>query len=141
MQYPAVGYTPISLARVAPLIGFPLVYAAAYKVTDACLSAFPRFPYTHADTTPQPLVYLLDFVSHIGQIVISRPSSQVLPQDGLAPAIPHSIASRSNGFEAAAQSGFRLLMQSQTAFTLAHIETVAEEFESADVGDFCLFRD
>ena len=85
------------------------------------------------------MVYLLDFVSHIGQIVIFRPSPQVLPQGGFALGIPHSIASRSNGFEEATQFGFGLLMQPQAAFALADVKAVAEEFESADVGDFGLF--
>ena len=138
-QYPAVGYAPISLARVAPFIGIPLVYAASYQIADARFSTLPRFPYTHTDATAQPLVCLLDFVSHIGQTIIFRPPTQVLPQGVFALAIPHSIASRSDGFEAAAQFGFGLLMQSQAAFAVADIKAVAEEFESADVGDFSLF--
>ena len=48
-EYPTVGYAPISLARVAPFIGFLLVYTASYKVADTRFTAFPRFPYTHAD--------------------------------------------------------------------------------------------
>lgn len=139
MQYPAVGYAPISLARVATLVGFPFVYAAAYQVADSRFDTFPRFPYTHADSTAQPLIYLLDFVAHIGQIVIFCPSPQVFPQGVFAFGIPHSIASRSNGSEEAAQSDFRLLMQPQEAFTVADIEAVTEEFQSADVGDFGLF--
>lgn len=127
-QYPTVGYAPIFLARVAPFVGFPLVYAAAYQIADARFNTLPRFPYTHTDTTAQPLVYCLDLVSHIGQIIIFRPPSQVLPQGDFALAIPHSIASRSNGFEAAAQFGFRLLMQSQAAFAVADIKAVTEEF-------------
>ena len=50
MQYLAVGYAPISLARVTPLVGFPFVYAAAYQVADSRFDAFPRFPYTEAVT-------------------------------------------------------------------------------------------
>ena len=139
MQYPAVGYAPVSLARVTPLVGFPFVYAAACQVADSRFDTFPRFPYTHADSAAQPLVYLLDFVAHIGQIVIFRPSPKVFPQGVFAPGISHSIASRSNGSETAAQSGFRLLMQPQAAFAVADIEAVTEEFQSADVGDFGLF--
>ena len=138
-QYPAVGYVPVSLARIAPFVGFLFVYAAAYQVTDARFNSLPRFPYTHADSAAKPLVYLLDFVSHIGQIVIFRPPSQVLPQGGFAPGIPHAVASRSDGFEAAPQFGFGFLMQPQAAFPVADIKAVAEEFLSTDVGDFGLF--
>ena len=92
-QYPAVGYAPISLARIAPFVGFPFVYAAAYQITDARFTAFPRFPYTHTDATAQPLVYLLDFASHISHTIIFRPPSQVLPQGSFAPGIPHAVAS------------------------------------------------
>ena len=49
-QYPAVGYVPVSLARIAPFVGFLFVYAAAYQVTDARFNSLPRFPYTHADS-------------------------------------------------------------------------------------------
>ena len=138
-QYPTIGYAPVSLARITPFIGIPFVYAAAYQIADARFSTLPRFPYTHTDATAQPLVCLLDFASHIGQIVILRPSPQVLPQGVFAPGIPHPIASRSNGFEAAAKLGFGFLMQSQAAFAVADIKAVAEDFESADVGDFGLF--
>ena len=93
VQYPTVGYAPISLARVAPFVGFPFVYAAAYQITDARFTAFPRFPYTHTDATAQPLVYLLDFASHISHTIIFRPPSQVLPQGSFAPGIPHAVAS------------------------------------------------
>lgn len=137
-QYPTIGYAPISLARIAPFVGFPFVYAAAYQIADARFNALPRFPYTHTDATAQPLVYLLDFVSHVGQTVIFRPAPQVLTQDVFTLGIPHSITSRSNGFEVAAQFGFGLLMQPQAAFAVADIKAVAEEFESADIGDFGL---
>ena len=73
-QYPTIGYAPVSLARVTPFVGFLFVYATAYQIADARFSTLPRLPYTHTDATAQPLVYLLDFVSHIGQIVIFRPS-------------------------------------------------------------------
>ena len=139
MQYPAVGYAPITLARVTQFVGFLFVHAAAYQVTDARFNSLPRFPYTHTDATAQPLVYLLDFVSHIGQIVIFRLPTQVLSQGVFTPGIPHAVASRSDGFEAAAMFGFGLLMHSQTAFTVADIKAVTEEFESADAGDFGLF--
>lgn len=138
VQYPTIGYTPISLARVAPFVCFLFVYAAAYQIANARFNTLPRFPYTHTDATAQPLVNSLDFASHIGHIVIFRPPTQVLPQGVFALGIPYSIASRSDGFEAAAQFCFGLLMQSQTTFTVADIEAVAEEFESADVSDFGL---
>ena len=138
VQYPTIGYAPISLARVTPFIGIPLVYAAAYQIAYARFITLPRFPYTHTDATAQPLVYLLGLASHVGQTVVFRPPPQILPQGIFAPGIPHPIASRSNGFEAAAQFGFGLLMQSKATLAAADIEAVAEEFESADIGDFGL---
>ena len=73
VQYPTICYAPVSLARIAPFIGFLFVYAAAYQIADARFSTLPRFPYTHTDSATEPLVNFLDFVSHIGQIVIFRP--------------------------------------------------------------------
>lgn len=93
MQYPTVGYAPISLARVAPFVGFPFVYTTAYQIADARFDAFPRFPYTHADATPQPFVDVADLAAHVGKVVIFRPSPQVFPQGGFAPGIPQPIAS------------------------------------------------
>ena len=65
-KYPTVGYAPITLVCIAPLIGVPLVYAASDEVPNPRPWSLPRFPDAHTQPATKPLVYGIDFAAHVG---------------------------------------------------------------------------
>ena len=92
-EYPTASYAPISLTRIAPLIGVPPVYAVADEVLHSRLRFLPRFPDAHAQTATKPLVYGRDLAAHIGIIEVFRPALQIVPQGGLALFVAHAVTS------------------------------------------------
>ena len=90
-EYPAAGYTPITLARITPLVSTPSVYATSDEVLHPCPWFLPRLPNAHAQTAAKPLVYILDLAAHVGIIEVLHPPLQIVPQGGLTLLIAHAV--------------------------------------------------
>ena len=90
-EYPAAGYTPITLARITPLVSTPSVYATSDEVLHPRPWLLPRLPDAHVPPAAKPLVYILDLIAHVGIIEVLHPPLQIVPQGGLALLIAHAV--------------------------------------------------
>ena len=101
-MHEAVGNTAIAFTAVRPLPRLPLGDAAFLQILETCAYPLPAFPYTHANTTAQPLVCVFQETPYVGMPKVGHPTSDCLGQHLLAPRIADVPAAASQLFELSA---------------------------------------
>ena len=121
-----MGNTAIAFTAVCPLPRLPLGDAAFLQILETCAYPLPAFPYTHANTTAQPLVCVFQEAPHVGVSEVGHPTSDCLGQHLLAPRIADVPAATRQLLEQLAQLGLGLLMDAQASFAPSCVKGVAK---------------
>ncbi len=122
----AVGNSAVAFTAVRPSPRLPLVNAAFLQILETCAYPFPTFPYTHADSTAQPLVGVFQEAAHVGIPKVGHPASDGMGQYLLAPCIADIPTATGQLFKFAAQFGLGLRMDAQAGFTSSCVKGIAK---------------
>ena len=125
-MHEAVGNSAVAFTAVRPLPRLPLGDAAFLQILGTCAYPLPTFPYTHTDSTAQPLVGVFQEAAHVGIPKVGHPTSDGVGQYLLAPRIADIPATTGQLFKFAAQLGLCLRMDAQASPSLSCVKGVAK---------------